>query len=53
MLKAKDMISSIENFVDALISTRHIDELDMWVAIHFFAEKKANRLRALDAQRNR
>ena len=53
MLKAKDMIDSIENFVDALISSRHIDELDMWVCIHHFAELKANRLRALDRNRNR
>ena len=53
MLKAKDMIDSIDNFVSALIHSRHIDELDMWVCISHFAEMKANRLRALDPQRNR
>ena len=53
MLTAKDMIQSIENFVDALISSRHIDELDMWVCISNFAEMKANRLRSLDPLRNR
>ena len=53
MLKAKDMIDSIDNFVTALINSRHIDELEMWVCISHFAEKKANRLRSLDPQRNR
>ena len=52
MIKAKEMIESIDNFVTALISSRHIDELDMWVCISHFAEKKANRLRALDPLRN-
>ena len=53
MLKAKDVISSVENFVDALISTRHIDEQELWEYVRAFAEIKCNRLRALDPQRNR
>ena len=53
MLKAKDVISSVENFVDALICSRHIDEQELWEYVRAFAEMKCNRLRALDPQRNR
>ena len=53
MLKAKDMIESIENFVDALISSRHIDEKELWEYIRAFAEMKVNRLNAIDPDRNR
>jgi hypothetical protein len=53
MLKSKDMISSIENFLDALINTRHLDELELWEYVRAFSEMKVNRLRALDPDRNR
>ena len=52
MLEAKDFIPSIENFIESLIYTRHLDELDMWARIALFAEQKANRLRSLDNSRN-
>jgi hypothetical protein len=53
MLKAKDVINSIENFVDALINTRYIDELELWEYLRAFSEMKVNRLKALDPSRNR
>ena len=53
MMTAKDMIVSIENFVDALISSRHIDERELWEHIRAFAQMKVNRLDALDPARNR
>ena len=49
----KQMISSIENFIDALINTRYLDEQEMYDLVWYMAEQKVNRLRALDPQRNR
>ena len=49
----KQMISSIENFIDALINTRYLDEQEMYDLVWQMAEQKVNRLRALDPQRNR
>ena len=49
----KQMISSIENFIDALINTRYLDEQEMYDLVWHMAEQKVHRLRALDPQRNR
>jgi hypothetical protein len=49
----KQMISSIENFIDALINTRYLDEQEMYDLVWHMAEQKVNRLRALDPDRNR
>jgi len=49
----KQMISSIENFIDALINTRYLDEQEMYDLVWHMAEQKVNRLRALDPQRNK
>ena len=53
MMKSKDLIPSIENFIDAVIATRYVDEEELWDYVRAFAETKVNRLRALDPQRNR
>ncbi len=47
------MLSSIENFIDALINTRYLDEQEMYDLVWHMAEQKVNRLRALDPLRNR
>ena len=49
----KQMISSIENFIDALINTRYLDEQEMYDLVWHMAEQRVNRLRALDPNRNR
>ena len=49
----KQMLSSIDNFVSALINSRYLDEQEMWDLVWHMAEQKVNRLRALDPQRNR
>ena len=49
----KQMLSSIENFIDALINTRYLDEQEMYDLVWHMAEQKVNRLRALDELRNR
>ena len=52
MLKAKDLLPSIENFIDAVISSRHVNELELWEYVRAFAEMKVNRIRSLDPARN-
>ena len=47
------MIESIDNFVTAVINTRYLDEQEMWDQLWAYAEKKVNRMRALDPLRNR
>ena len=49
----KECLQSIDNFVTALINTRFLDEQEMWDLLWDHAERKVNRLRALDPQRNR
>ena len=49
----KQMLSSIENFIDALISSRYLDEQEMYDLVWHMAEQRVNRLRALDPARNR
>ena len=49
----KQMIPSIENFIDALIHSRYLDEQEMYDLVWHMAEQRVNRLRALDPERNR
>jgi len=49
----KEMLSSIENFIDACINSRYLDEQEMYDLVWHMAEQKVNRLRALDPARNR
>ena len=52
-MKTKDLLPSIENFIDAVIATRYVDELELWEYVRAFSEMKVNRLKALDPSRNR
>ena len=49
----KQMLPSIENFIDALINTRYLDEQKMYDMVWRMAKQRVNRLRALDPSRNR
>ena len=49
----KEYLDSIDNFVSAVINTRHLDEQEMWDQLWAYAERKVNRMRALDPDRNR
>lgn len=49
----KQMLSSIENFIDALINSRYLDEQKMYDLVWHMAEQRVNRLRAFDPLRNR
>ena len=49
----KEMLSSIENFIDACINSTYLDEQEMYDLVWHMAEQRVNRLRALDPMRNR
>ena len=49
----REMLPSIENFIDSLINTRFLDEQEMYDMVWYMAEQRVNRLRALDPNRNR
>ena len=49
----KEYLESIDNFVTAVINTRHLDEREMWDALWAYAEDKVNRMSAFDPDRNR
>ena len=52
-LMEKEMLPSIENFIDSLINTRFLNEQEMYDMVQRMAEQRVNRLRALDPLRNR
>ena len=45
-------MESIDNFVSACIYSYRLDEQEMWDIIWDHAERKVNRMRALDPARN-
>ena len=49
----KEMLPSIENFIDALVYSHYMDEQEMFDLVWHMAEQRVNRLRALDPKRNR
>ena len=48
----KQMLPSIENFIDAVINTRYLDRQEMYDLVWHMAEREVNRLRASDPNRN-
>jgi hypothetical protein len=53
MIQTKDVIPSVENFLDALINTRHLDEQELYRFVARMCNARANRLAGLDPDRNR
>jgi len=49
----KEMLPSIENFIDALVYNHYMDEQEMFDLVWHMAEQRVNRLRALNPDRNR
>ena len=53
MVKTKDLLDSIENFLNALSYTYHVDKRELFELAGAMCTSEANRLRALDPDRNR
>ena len=49
----KQILPSIENFIDSLINTRYLDEQEMYDLVWEMARRRVKRARALDPARNR
>ena len=49
----KELIPHIENYLIALVNTRYVDEQELFSAAASMCQRRANRLSALDPQRNR
>jgi len=49
----KQMLPSIENFIDAVINTNYLDRQEMYDLVWHMAETEVNRLRVLRSDRNR
>ena len=52
-MKATDVLVSVENFIDAIATTRFIDEQELYEAVAKMATARTNRLAGLDPDRNR
>ena len=49
----KELLPHIENYLIALVNTCYVDEQELFGAIATMCQLRANRLAALDPQRNR
>ena len=49
----QEILPHIETYIEALINTRFLDEQEMFDLVWAMAERRVNRLRALDPSRNR
>ena len=53
MMQAKDVVVSVDNFIAAIISSRHVDELELYQEVAKLCNSNINRLAGLDPDRNR
>ena len=53
MMKSKELLNSIENFLSALSYTYHVDKRELLELTAAMCTSEANRLRALDPEPNR
>jgi hypothetical protein len=53
MLKATDLLESIDNFLGALSYSYHVDEQELYQLTAAMCTAQANRLSGLDPDRNR
>ena len=53
MIEAKELIPSVEDYLDSLVYSRHVDEQELFALVLKMCVRRLNRLRALDPMRNR
>ena len=53
MVKTKELLECVENFLNALSYTYHVDKRELFELAGAMCTSEANRLRALDPERNR
>ena len=52
MMTSKELIPSIDNFLEALVYSYHVDKQELYAAVAELTAREVNRLRALDPARN-
>ena len=53
MVSIKELLPHIENYLVALVNTRYVNEQELFAAVATMCQQRANRLAALDPDRNR
>ena len=53
MTNVHEMTINVDNFINAVCYTYHLDKQEMFAAVAKMAQRESNRLAALDPDRNR
>ena len=53
MVTIKELLPHIENYLVALVNTRYVNEQELFGAVATMCQLRANRLAALDLDRNK
>ena len=53
MITIEELLPHIENYLIALVNTRYVNEQELFDAVASMCHRRANRLAALDPDRNR
>ena len=52
-MTTKELLPFIQDYLESLVNTRHLDEQELFAAVATMCQMRANRLAALDPDRNR
>lgn len=52
-MTTKELLPYIQDYLESLVNTRHVDEQEFFGALASMCQLRANRLAALDPARNR
>ena len=52
-MTTKELLPYIQDYLESLVNTRHVDEQELFGAVATMCQMRANRLAALDPDRNR
>ena len=52
-MTTKELLPFIQDYLESLVNTRHVDEQELFGAVASMCAMRANRLAALDPDRNK
>ena len=53
MITVEELLPRIDDYLCALVNTRNVDQQELFAAVASMCQKRANRLAALDPNRNK
>ena len=53
MIQAKELMPSVEDYLDSLVYSRHVEEQELLALVQKMCVRRLNRLQGLDPQRNK